>query len=123
MAVIFLLSNEASEASNSRSGVIVDAIATAVNWPEEVLKFLTRKAAHIFAYFILGLLLYNALRLHVDRLKPRLVAAVVFCCLYAVSDEIHQLLIPGRSGEVRDVVIDTAAAAFGVMLCHKLSRK
>ena len=38
--------------------------------------------------------------------------------LYAVSDEIHQTFVPGRSGEVGDVLIDTFGVLIGVcMVC------
>ena len=35
------------------------------------------------------------------------IITIIFCFLYACSDEIHQLFIPGRSGELLDVLIDT----------------
>jgi VanZ family protein len=38
--------------------------------------------------------------------------------LYAVSDEIHQLFTPGRSGEIRDVLIDSVAGMVGIWLIH-----
>ena len=44
------------------------------------------------------------------------ISAVTVCCLYAASDELHQLFIPGRSGEVRDVLIDTSGGAVGAMI-------
>lgn len=40
--------------------------------------------------------------------------ALLICVLYAISDEVHQKFIPGRSGEVRDVIIDTAGASVGI---------
>lgn len=40
--------------------------------------------------------------------------ASAFVLLYAVSDEFHQRFVPGRSSEVRDVMIDTTAGVVGV---------
>ena len=34
--------------------------------------------------------------------------------LYAASDEIHQLFVPGRSGQLSDVILDSAGALAGV---------
>ena len=34
--------------------------------------------------------------------------------LYASTDEIHQLFVPGRSGMVRDVFIDSIGGIIGV---------
>jgi len=45
------------------------------------------------------------------------------CSLYAVTDEIHQLFVPGRSGELRDVMIDSIAALVGVGLCMWMMRR
>jgi VanZ family protein len=38
--------------------------------------------------------------------------------LYAASDEFHQLFVPGRSGEVKDVLIDSAGAVTGALLFY-----
>ncbi len=37
-----------------------------------------------------------------------------FVILYAVSDEVHQLFVPGRGGQLTDVIIDTAGAGAGL---------
>jgi VanZ family protein len=42
------------------------------------------------------------------------VIAVVLSALYAGSDEIHQLFVPGRTSRLEDVLIDTLAALAGV---------
>ena len=36
--------------------------------------------------------------------------------IYAISDEIHQLFVPGRSGQVRDVLIDSAGSLLGIII-------
>ena len=46
----------------------------------------------------------------------RLAISCTVCLLYAASDEIHQLFVPGRSGEVRDVMIDFSGAVLGIAL-------
>ena len=37
--------------------------------------------------------------------------------LYSVTDEIHQMFVPGRSCELRDVAIDSCGVATGILLC------
>ena len=78
-----------------------------------------RKSAHIFAYFILGILLFNALwRVELRKLtfdRPTM-SSIIICALYAASDEFHQLFVSGRSGEIRDIIIDGIAASIGVVL-------
>ena len=38
--------------------------------------------------------------------------------LYAVTDEFHQLFVPGRSGQFSDVVLDSAGALAGLLYWH-----
>lgn len=46
----------------------------------------------------------------------------MICILYAISDEVHQLFVPGRGGQVRDVIIDSAGAIAGILGYNGLSR-
>ena len=126
MLVIFVLSNQPAAISSGQSGVIVGHLQQAMpGVSTAILTFLVRKSAHIIAYFILGILMYRALRINIRRWRTRTVAsfALLSCSLYAVTDEIHQLFIPGRSGELRDVMIDSIAALVGVGLCAWLMRR
>ena len=41
----------------------------------------------------------------------------VFGTFYAITDEIHQTFIPGRSGEIRDVIIDSFGILTGLLIC------
>lgn len=36
--------------------------------------------------------------------------------IYACTDEIHQLFVPGRSGQFRDVMIDSLGAFIGILI-------
>jgi len=36
--------------------------------------------------------------------------------LYACSDEFHQTFVPGRAGQFKDVLIDTAGALIGLIV-------
>ncbi len=126
MLVIFVLSNQPAAISSGQSGVIVGHLQQAMpGVSTAILTFLVRKSAHIIAYFILGILMYRALRINIRRWRTRTVAsfALLSCSLYAVTDEIHQLFVPGRSGELRDVMIDSIAALVGVGLCAWLMRR
>ena len=35
---------------------------------------------------------------------------------YAATDELHQLLVPGRSGQLSDVILDSAGALAGLLV-------
>lgn len=123
--VIFTLSHQSAAVSSGQSGVIVGHLQQAMpGVSTAILTFLVRKSAHIIAYFVLGILMYRALRISIRRWRARTVAslALLSCTLYAVTDEIHQLFVPGRSGELRDVMIDSIAALVGVGLCAWMMR-
>lgn len=124
MLIIFLMSSEIAGTSSARSDEIVRTIQSiGVNAPADLLTFLVRKAAHISAYFILGILLFNLLKQYNLGVKKIIFISVAIAMLYACTDEIHQMFVPGRSGEVRDVLIDTAGAAAGVVVYAALSSR
>ena len=115
MLVIFLMSSEVAGTSSARSDEIVRTIQSiGVNAPTDLLTFLVRKAAHISAYFVLGILLFNLLKEYDLGARKMIFISVAIAMLYACTDEVHQVFVSGRSGEVRDVLIDTAGAAVGV---------
>lgn len=123
LIVIFLFSSQVATESSELSGRIVNSIAPVA--PEIIkssLTFLVRKSAHIFLYFVLGILTANLLVSY--KLKAKLVNiySLVFVFAYAITDEIHQLFVAGRSGEVRDVLLDTIAGAVGIALYLRIRK-
>ncbi|RKD23138.1 hypothetical protein BEP19_13045 [Ammoniphilus oxalaticus] len=121
MALIFFLSRqpgtESGELSRGITAFIIDIarkVAPQFDLETSNFHFFIRKNAHFFAYFILGVFVMNAMRTSRIVGFRRFAWTIVICVLYAISDETHQLFIPGRSGEVRDVLIDTAGAATGI---------
>jgi VanZ family protein len=46
----------------------------------------------------------------------------LFGTLYAATDEIHQLFVPGRYGKFHDVLIDSAGVAVGILICYFILR-
>lgn len=73
-----------------------------------------RKFAHVSIYALLGALLARALE--------RDAAALVCGIAYAVSDEVHQHFVPGRSGAVLDVGFDTLGVIAGILAFRWLRR-
>ena len=48
-------------------------------------------------------------------------AALAAGIAYAISDEVHQLFVPGRVGSPLDVAIDSVGVAAGVLLWRRYS--
>jgi VanZ family protein len=72
------------------------------------------KVAHFSMYFILGFL---ALRAFANALTRRsVVGAFIALSCFGALDELHQILIPGRSADVMDWAADTGGATAGASL-------
>lgn len=123
MAVIFYLSHQPGSASSDlSSGVVaallnfIDQVAPNLELNVESFHTFVRKNAHFMAYLFLSLLSLNAWKSSGFRGWKQLFLGFGMCVLFAVTDEIHQLFIEGRSGEARDVLIDSTGAAVGVVV-------
>lgn len=116
MALIFRLSMDTGTESSSLSSVI----SSYLHIPE----FLIRKAAHVTEYMLLTLSLALPLRISLGlKKKNTALFMAVIAVLYASSDEIHQLFVGGRSGHIRDVLIDSIGIFLGVGIFLILNRK
>ena len=66
------------------------------------------KLFHAIEYTILGFLLRRALVFQTNQFIHEHAAwfTILIGCTYAISDEIHQSYVPGRSAEINDAVAD-----------------
>lgn len=86
---------------------------------------LFKKGGHALGYALLGAAYVRGLRGERPA-WPRgrvLGLALGLAAAYALTDEAHQLLTPGRHPALSDVAIDTAGAAVGVWLAGRLGRR
>lgn len=125
--VIFLFSNTNSIKSNFQSKGSIQKVINVVekvdkvkmdNTKKETLITLLnkplRKVAHFSIYLILSLLMINFLS--INKVRDKYKKAQIFCTLYAITDEFHQLFISGRSGQISDVIIDSCGALVGIIV-------
>lgn len=119
MIVIFKFSADPAKISDGKSGLVIEMVTFLgmdINGIFGGLaNFIVRKAAHFTEYFILSLLLINALKENYN-LNKSLKMAILITFLYACSDEFHQLFVPGRSGKFEDVLIDTSGGLLAVAI-------
>lgn len=122
MGFIFYLSHQPAEKSSELSSGITEILLNILAFifplydEMPIIHFIIRKAAHFFAYFILGILVIHALKPSLEGRWMSISVTMIICILYAISDEIHQLFIPGRSGEIRDVLINSLGAVTGLIV-------
>ncbi|MCH5188297.1 MAG: VanZ family protein [Oscillospiraceae bacterium] len=125
MAQIFRFSSEDAKKSTETSGKVVRTVAEVVvpsykkMTPKEQDSFVesvmntVRKAAHFTIFACLGLWLW----LLISRYRKNYILpfAVGISALYACTDELHQTFVSGRSGRIKDVLIDTSGAFTGAL--------
>lgn len=76
--------------------------------PADFLTGVARKVAHFVEYAILMFIIFKVLRLIFKEVfSHALVIGIICSSIYALTDEFHQLYVLGRTGTIRDVMIDT----------------
>lgn len=111
MILLFLLSSQNGSQSTKVSDIVVNPLSI---FHIKNLEYLVRKSFHFGIYAILGLCIYKTFETH----RYSIILSILICFLYASSDEIHQLFVPGRSGEFHDVFIDTCGACLGICIIY-----
>ena len=144
MVFIFVHSAMPGHVSGGESRLFAQILMAVTGMSAETASFAVRKMAHFTEFAVLGACL--AVNMYDCRLRGSAgrgssdepagtpaeklhvapeVAAWVLGTAYAATDEFHQLFVEGRSGQIRDVCIDAAGVACGVliMLLHSLRRR
>ena len=121
-AAIFYFSAQNATESSKTSGVFLRIIlelfpgfnsmtrAAQTDMIESMMTVI-RKCAHFSIYAFLGFWLLFLVRQY--RPKHAIPITVASSFLYAITDELHQHFVPGRSCQIIDVFIDTAGALTG----------
>lgn len=130
MSFIFYMSGKTAEVSTKDSDFVINLLnSLGINFSERFGEFasvIVRKGAHLTEYMILSILIYNTLSDYIKIRKTVFIYSIIGVFLYACSDELHQMFVPGRAGRFTDVLIDTTGGIIGVfvvMVYHKLKNK
>lgn len=109
MVTIFCLSHEDATESKETS-IALTAWLSAIlgDIPDGVV----RSVAHGCEYAALGFLMYNVFYSFGKFTSPLITGALSF--FYAVTDEMHQLFVPGRAFQFVDLLVDLAGIAVGI---------
>ena len=135
MTLIFFFSTEPAEQSDRTSGRIAMLVIHAVypeydRYPEKEqqkvyddVQFRVRKAAHFTEYLVLGIMIRLCLESWFG--KKRFLNRTGWACgtLYACTDELHQLLTDGRSGQWQDVLLDSCGVLAGILITALIRRR
>jgi VanZ family protein len=128
MALIFSFSAQPAPKSNELSGQTIRCIAK-VTMPDfnklpgaqqesfiSSMQHITSKTTHFLIYLLLGVLCMIALLQCRLKIIIRSIIGFFICAGYAMSDEIHQLFVTGRSGQFTDILIDSCGIIIGIII-------
>lgn len=126
MIAVFSFSNQTSTKSSGLSGRLTNRIVEFLHITEGCtekdakivtsnIEHIIRKIAHYSIYALGGFLIYLELTLYKIPFKFRVIFTQLLGSAYACTDEIHQLFISGRSGEIRDIIIDSCGIFAGII--------
>lgn len=90
-----------------------------INEIAEFLNLPARKAMHMSEFFVLTVLLYNALAF--SKIKKSNILSFLISVLYSVTDEIHQLFTM-RNGSIIDVLIDCIGIMAALGFIHIIKK-
>lgn len=125
--LIFCMSAEKGSVSDKTSGTVVaflpdwliiklsELFDSEIDFILAVSDKIIRKLAHFCEFGLLSVLCFIHFNFYARKKAVFLSAA--FSILYAISDEIHQLFVEGRSAQVSDVLIDSSGAIIGSVVC------
>lgn len=131
--IIFYLSNQPGNISGGESSHLIyntlHFIYTCLNMDTSHLNEIVniihnplRECMHSLEYLILGILTINVLK-QASIKENIFIISILFCFIYAATDEIHQLFIPGRTFEYFDIAMDMIGAVIGSWITNKFVSK
>ncbi len=116
MGIIFRLSHQQSEESAELSLEVMGFFGRIfTKFIEGIGHDTFRSLAHFLEYCGLAALLYNAFLQTFN--KPKILMSFAVSVLYCISDEIHQIFIPGRAFQISDILVDSLGSATGIIVC------
>ena len=127
MIVVFLFSNQQGNASSVTSNKvtkeIIEIMPSTKNLEEnkkiEIVKKVNpimRKIAHYTIYLVGGILIIFFISTIVKSEGRGVLYSTLIGLIYAITDEIHQMFMDGRTAKVTDVYIDTLGVITGIVI-------
>lgn len=111
--IIFYFSNQSANLSANQSGILLELFRR-IFGENAFSDFIIRKCAHFLEY--VGTCLIINFAFIFTKGKKQIIQSIACASIYAITDEVHQIFIDGRSCEFRDWFIDTCGAMVGTIL-------
>lgn len=120
ISIIFYFSHQGPKKSREISLAVSQVVEGVLKTGDiESVNFLIRKAGHFISYMTLAGFIFMGFTFTKLNVNESMLASFILVIVFAGLDEYHQTLV-GRSGEVRDVVLDGIGGLFGLLLARSL---
>ncbi|MBE6815841.1 MAG: VanZ family protein [Ruminococcaceae bacterium] len=110
--LIFCLSHQSGEESTETSGWFTSLLNFI--FPFELTEDFVRTMAHFSEFACLSFFMNNLFVSYKEKLTPVFACALSF--FYAITDEIHQIFVPGRACQFLDMMVDLAGIVSGMFV-------
>lgn len=110
---VFMMSGQDGGDSSGLSRKLVEIFTK----NEEIINVVepyVRKLAHFSEYGLGGMLFIALFSTYKWSDRRKMFTAIALGIWYATTDEIHQLMVPGRNGNIFDIYLDTLGFSTGV---------
>lgn len=110
--LIFYLSHQSGEESTMTSSWFT----TLLNFifPFDLTESFVRTVAHFSEFACLSFFMNNLFVAYREKLNPLFACTLSF--IYAITDEIHQIFVPGRACQFLDMMVDLAGILSGFIV-------
>ena len=112
LVLIFCLSHQNGEDSTETSGWFTSLLNFI--FPFELTEDFVRTMAHFSEFACLSFFMNNLFVAYKGKLTPVFACALSF--FYAITDEIHQIFVPGRACQFLDMMVDLAGIVSGMIV-------
>jgi len=126
MLFIFYLSSQPARVSNNLSKKITILFVNFTKQVQEInfisqkhfseINDIIRQYAHVVVYIVLAIFVVNALRGSGMNVLMSCLLAFLISVIFACSDEIHQMFVPGRGVQLQDLIMDCIGVLLGLAI-------
>ena len=112
LVLIFCLSHQNGEESTETSGWFTSLLNFI--FPFELTEDFVRTMAHFSEFACISFFMNNLFVAYKEKLIPLIACSLSF--FYAITDEIHQIFVPGRACQFLDMMVDLAGIVSGMFV-------
>lgn len=125
-ATIFRFSNQNGDKSLGLSKAITEKIVVIMDKAHHIedmeklknaINKIIRKIAHFSLYTLVGIVSMSLMNIALkSSIKIKAIISLIIGAVYAITDEIHQIFVVGRTASITDVLIDTSGVIVGIVI-------